>query len=258
VNGEEFTGSTESIPGVEATAPPDVTMPLGTGELPDEPATLDPLAGTGTKKKLGGGSLLIVAVVLIAVGGLFSMRKLAQATAAAGTNSEIETTIESFLRSLAGQPASIGPTGGSVLPEGHERALTVLTTEYSERQVPLRCVQRNPFIIFQPTAVAPVKPEEVQQQATQQEMRWRQMREQRQALIRQEGAKLTLKSILGGSTPLAIINGRIVRVGEAVPTQCAEVTFRVLSIESGSVDLIAEAPELDLKIKITLELQRDR
>ena len=148
MNGDEFSDATSHLPGADADRMPDVTMPLGTGEGPEEGAALDPLAGAGTRRKISGGSVLIAAVVIIATGGLFAMRWLSEATAARDADREIESTIESFLKSFTGlsddnPEETETPTGDNP----SDRVLAVLTTEYSERQVPLRDVQRNPFIL---------------------------------------------------------------------------------------------------------------
>ena len=78
MNTEELTGDTPAASEEEG-AKQNVTMPLGVGDFADQ-FTQDPLAGAKTTKRLNGGAALIVAVVLIAVAGLFSMRKLAQVT----------------------------------------------------------------------------------------------------------------------------------------------------------------------------------
>jgi len=258
VSGEEFSEETSGLPDGGGGGQADVTMPLGTGELPDEAAALDPLASAGTKRKISGGSVLIAAVVLIAAGGLFAMRQLAEATAASDADHEIELTIESFLKTITGQR---GPTsrGGQTTVRGQsDRALAVLTTEYSERQVPLRDVQRNPFIIFQPPPSAPPTADEIPAQSSQQELRWQQKRQQHQTAIEREGANLTLKSVLGGSTPLAVVNNKIVRIGDTVATSQPQITFRVLSIETDAVKLVSTAPELDLRVTVTLSLHHKR
>ncbi len=258
MNPEEFTASTQADPPEHNELTQEVTMPLGTGDFSAEPGH-DPLAGTQTRKKLSGGSVLIVAVVLIAVGGLFSMRKLAQVTAAAGVDSEIETTIETFLKSLTGQETpeddSSGDRAGA---RANEAALAVLSETYSERQVPLSNVQRNPFIIYQRETVAPLPTEDPGLAASQQEQRWREKRKEREQIIRSAGDRLTLKSILGGSNPLAIIDGKIVRVGDTFDIPGGDVAFRIRSISTGMVELVAQVEELNLTVEITLQLQRDR
>ena len=61
---------------------------------------LDPFAGATAGRKVNGSIILIVAVVLSAVAGLFSMRKIAEVTAATGIDSEIEG-FETILTAVA-------------------------------------------------------------------------------------------------------------------------------------------------------------
>ena len=116
---------------------------------------LDPLAGASSRRKVGSGPVLIVAVILIAVAGLFSMRKIAEVTAASGIDSEIEATIVKFLESI-GEPG-----GGTPAPRSgvdYESLLGVITESYSDRQVPLQDVQRDPFVIETAAGGKPVDP----------------------------------------------------------------------------------------------------
>ncbi len=76
-------------------------MPLGTAAFGAEDGDLDGL-DDGLAKKRRTGPLILIAVVLLAVGGLFCMHALSKITGASQGNSEIEATITKFLNSMTG------------------------------------------------------------------------------------------------------------------------------------------------------------
>jgi hypothetical protein len=232
--------------------PQDVTMPLGTGDIGDETA-LDPLAGARNNRKIGGGGLLIVAVVVVAVAGLFSMRTLTKATAWDSFDSETEKIIEGFLNSV--QKDGETPEDGADLKAAmkDERVLAVLSEPYTKRQVALQDVQKNPFILDQTVPVTPpnLNPSDPDPARKQ----WLERREQRRTQLEQVGEDLKLTSVMDGSVPLAVIEGRIVRVGDTFTVAPVEATFRVTAISAHAVKLVAEAPEYELKVPVKLVLE---
>lgn len=244
-------------PGVLATPAPagDLAGAQPANEFMTEDAAYDPLAGATSGKKMKGGFLLLMGVILVAVAGLFSMRKLAHVTAASGIDKEIEETIEDFLRSMARRESGGeegGSTGGTSL---NLEALSVITQSYSERQIALNDVQRDPFIIDDldnpdvvETPITGLDPAE--------------LRERQRTKLRDQltdaGKALRLKSIIGGSSPMALIDDDIVHIGDTVSDHEEEFVFRVSAISATSVDLVAEVSELDLVVTITLTLKRDR
>lgn len=254
MNGNEFSGSEPVLADPDGREQQHATMPLGTGNFADETA-IDPLAGAQNRRKLGGGGLLIFAVVLIALAGLFSMRKLTQVTAASPIDSDIEKTIEEFINSVGGgtgQPQKLDGIAGAM---NDERVLAILSESYTERQVALQDVQKNPFIIDQVAPAFTPDVDDPDTTASDQKDRWRQMRSDRRAQIEQAGQGLHLKSVVDGAVPLAIIEGRIVRVGDTFTAGPSRITFRVDAISTSAVNLVAEAPELDLAVTVTLTLE---
>ncbi|MCP3904278.1 MAG: hypothetical protein GY715_11660 [Planctomycetes bacterium] len=217
----------------------------------------DPLAGAMSSRKSHTGSILVVAVILVAVAGVFSMRKLAEVTAATGFDKEIEATIEQFLGTLT-------PTGQRKNPDtdlpltDRDEILAVLGTAYTEIQVPLRDVQRDPFIIseLESPQIDPVDldPEDL---SAQQERRWRELQDARRAELLKGAESFKLKAIMGGSKPLAIINDQTVTKGATIVSANGE-EFKVLSIGSATVELLGGAAELDIEVPVTLVIKRDR
>jgi hypothetical protein len=251
VNPNDFNDSNVTPSPGDVETQRDVTMPLGTGEFAEEPS-LDPLASAGSTKRLSGGVLLIAAVVIIAVGGLFSMRKIAQVTAATDASSEIESRIEAFLNDLTGQTTSTAVGHAGELGARGE-SLAVLRDDYSERQVALHDVQKDPFVIYlDPSTVGPIEPDP-QPGASAEELFLRRQAERR-TLFQQAAAGLNLRSVMGGASPLAIIDDTIVRLGDQITSGPSAVEFRVTAIGAGTVEVTAEAPELDLVVTITLSM----
>ena len=234
----------------------DAIMSLGVGEDFTEGDGLK-LGGDGVEKpRVSSSALVLVAVIAIAVGGLFSMRTLTSATAANDTPSEAEQTIEMFLQVISGEaPGGESGIGSSLLNEpGQEQTvLNILDDSYLARQVSLTNVQRNPFIIFEsaaaskdagPSAPSGPDPREVK-------------REETRTLFEQAGNRIVIRSILMGSTPLANVENRIVGIGDAVVVEPEMVTFRVTEIAVDSVTLVAEDKGLDVRVPVRVVLRRD-
>jgi hypothetical protein len=249
----EFGGSEPASPPQGGGGPQNVTMPLGARDFGDETA-LDPLAGARNSRKFGGGGLLIFAVVVIAVAGLFCMRTLTKATAWDSFDTDTEKIIEGFLNSVQENGAPPGDATDLAGAMKDERVLAVLSEPYTERQVALEDVHKNPFIIGEVVPTFTPDVEDPDPGASVQEARWRQMCQQRRAQIEQTGAGLQLKSVIDGTVPLAVVEGRIVRVGDTFTTGPMNVTFRVTAISASAVELVGEAPELNLQVPVTLVL----
>jgi hypothetical protein len=233
-----------------------ITAPIGTGGFDGAPSH-DPFASATTQKRVTGGAMLIIAVIAIAAGGLFIMNKLARATAAHMTDTTIEETIESFLKAIQaeGDPSDVDLEN---LKTGDGAVLAVLDDQaYLERQVPLQDVQKDPFIIFEqaPDIVDPVVVS-VDDLTQRQVEEFNRRRADREMEFDRASQSLTLKSVMGGSTPMAMINGKILRVGEsiAIRTTDGETTFTVTEIAGDTVALEAAAPELDLTMTYTIQI----
>jgi hypothetical protein len=251
VNPNDFNAAEQPAPIGENADQPDVTMPLGTGEFTDQVGA-DPLAGATTRRSFNGGPLLVIAVIVIAAGGLFSMRKLAQVTAAPGIDAGAETTIEDFLKKVDDPDDPLGDKSGS-----GDRIIAVLRETYSEQQVPLEDVQRDPFILDEAGGPALVY-DPTADDLTRREQQFRQERDARRVEFEQAGATMRVRSVLAGSNPLANINGDVVRIGDIVRAGSDQIEFRVSAISTATVDLVAEDPRYDLLVTVTLNVQDGR
>lgn len=240
MNPQDFNASGTSLPlNADGEQDEKMAMPIGVGEMEEGPA-LDPLAEARNAKKLSGGSVVIIVVVLIAVGGLFFMRRLSQVTASTSIPTEIEDTINKFLNTSGSDDGGADDFGAV---NTQKSVLEVLTAAYSERQVPLKDVQRDPFVIYQPDDPVTIKETD---RTVDENAILRRKQAERRAILNGLSQRLVLKSVLRGSTPLAIINGQIYRVGDRVPVGDAGYGFTVTDISTSAVTLVAEAPELGM------------
>jgi hypothetical protein len=260
VNPQDLNTTGTSLP-LDTDGKPDekMAMPIGVGDMEEGP-NLDPLAEARNAKKLSGGSMVIIIVVLIAASGLFFMRRLSQVTATTSMPQEIEETINKFLNA-PGHGNGAGDAEDFDAVNSQKSVLEVLTAAYSERQVPLKDVQRDPFEIY----ATPVKIDNTDHGPVIDESAAlsRRQAERRQNLTA-TAKRLELKSVLGGSNPLANIGGRIYRVGESVPVGSEGQKFRVIDISNSSVILVAEVPELGMTramgnaVEVTLDVHAKR
>jgi hypothetical protein len=222
-------------------------MPFGAGEQIE--AGIDPLANVAERKKLNTGSLVIVFVIVLAAAGLWSMRKFSHVSGASGRSSDVEAEINKFLQAWKGESASrTSTTAPSTALTSSDTVLSVLAGTYTQRQVPLTDVQRNPFILpgdNLPTA-APVDDGSKALAKRQAD---------RKAQIEQAASHLQLKSIIMGSVPLANISGKLVHKDDNLVID-DKVTFRVVSIATDSITLVVDDVPLDLSVAITLNLKR--
>jgi hypothetical protein len=235
--------------------PDEGTMPLGIGGMDEDSSgdgvdAFSDIDGEG-KRGVNSGALLLIAVVAVAVVGLFSMRTLTRATAANEQPSDNEQSIESFLSML--QSSKSGDGGGGALKLGADgtRVLDVLNESYASRQVALTDVQRNPFIIWEVTA-SPEAPRQVGPDPIIQK------RLERRTQFEQAARRVELRSVLMGNPPLATINTNIVQVGGTVTVEPEKIVFHVLSISNDGVMIAAEDEELGVRYETTLQIDHER
>ncbi len=214
-----------------------------TGESPaqgdgDYDFSDDPLLSDGPERKKGKGALVLIVVVGLAAGSLFSMHTLTKVTAAGDRNLESERTVDRFLSGGAKNGKS--GEGSEELVNGHQEIVEVLTNNYIEHQVEL---DRNPFS---------------------QSGGGSEGKGSGPGLYTVERAfqKLNLKSVMGGSRPLANVNGRIVRVNQVISVAVSkidgDVKFRVVQITRDSIKVEAIGVELAEPFVRVIALKRNR
>jgi len=213
-----------------------------------------PIGAAPRKRSISTGTLLIVLVIVMAAGGLWSMRSLAIALASAPkTDKGLEATIESFLESLGtNELLATDSATRPGLPDMSTEASDVLVEDRTEVQVPLEDVQKNPFILWlepREETSEPDAPETVDNSLI--------LRQQKIDTFENAAAKLRVVMILGGSDPMANVSGRIVHRGDKIFDDKLGVEFKVTEIGNGVVILAGEDPGLDLYYEIPLHLIQD-
>lgn len=221
---------------------------LGQDGYGDAPP-VDPLMGQDAPKKKHTGVVVLIVVVGLAIGSLFSMHTLTKVTAASGRNSETEQTIETFLKGMSGGGPAANPGNSSdALVKGHQEVVDVLKDDYTRHQV--KELARNPFDLMSSGSVTGDLSGADGDYA----------RAKRRDDIEKAAEKFQLKSVIMGSRPLANINGRIVRLNQVIPVEGSRsvgtIKFRVASISPDSVTVVAEDPQLELRVEKVLQLKR--
>lgn len=212
---------------------------------------LDPMAGLQpeARKKKHTGALILILVVGLAIGMLFSMHTLTKVTAASGKDTDIERTIEQFIGKLNDGDLETDPNAiAEDLVGEHEEVIAVLKNDFTNEQVEV--VMKNPFDIDSGMMIAdsgvPTDPNVA--------------RAVRRDQVERAAETLRLKSIIMGSRPLAAINGKIVRLNGTVPVELSRaagvVAFRVDAITSDAVTVVVEEPEIELRIEKILYLKK--
>ncbi|MEM7230331.1 MAG: hypothetical protein AAF432_16115 [Planctomycetota bacterium] len=214
----------------------------------DDVGGFDPLAGAEVRGKAPTGALILVGAVVLATAGVWSMRFIASATAKSSEHQESVEAVEQFITTLSQTPNT--KTVAKV--EKRKESLVVLNTAYEERKIPLRDVQRNPFILFiEPTTDGPLTIENADDLAAAQ---FAERRQERMDSIELAANGLELKMVLGGSRPLANINGEIVGIDDVVFQDGVEFTVRDITADEVFIDAIDT--EFDVTMEFMLSIER--
>lgn len=203
----------------------------GSGDLEFEPAAPGGLSG---KKRTG---LLLLLVVGLAIGSMFSMRTLTKVSGGAKGNAKMETIVDDFLASIGSASKTQGDDPATQSIEGYKDVVHVLTDNYTRGQ--LKDLGRNPFSSYgegeKPIVAAPTGNQ-----------------------CDRAADKLVLKSVMGGS--IANINGRVVRVGQVFPVDLdkggGQVDFRLKEVGTDSVTVECVGDGTETPVERTLFLRR--
>ena len=244
----EHTGLEQTEFSPDAGGEPGALGDLGQDGYADAPP-VDPLAGEGAPKKKHTGVVVLIVVVGLAIGSLFSMHTLTKVTAASGRDSETDQTVEKFLKAMGGGDPAANPGDSSDdLVKGHREVVDVLKDDYTKHQV--KELARNPFDLMSSGPVTGALSGGDGDYA----------RAKRRDDIEKAAEKFQLKSVIMGSRPLANINGRIVRLNQVIPVEgprsVGTIRFRVAAISPDSVTVVAEDPQIDLRVEKVLKLKR--
>jgi hypothetical protein len=171
-----------------------------TNAAPDQPAALPGFGiGTTTKKSISLHTVLLVLVVAISAVAIFGMRKIGVFT---GNALAATTTVD-----MATVPK---------IDTRHLQVIAELNRNRVENQVPETSVQKNPFVLSLRPAKRDDEPKAARPGASPEEIAAANAA-LRDAEARKSLEALTLNGIMGGTTPVARINGRLFRVGDKLP-----------------------------------------
>ncbi|MHC4718717.1 MAG: hypothetical protein ACYS5V_17265 [Planctomycetota bacterium] len=178
----------------------------------------------GTKRRTG--AVVLIGVICVAIGAILAMRFLPPDDIIA-VPPELEAGVNEILEREAKNPFN---------PEAIIEVLPK-SPVVSEVERP-----RNPF-----PGTRPEPPP-------------RSDKEMRRREISAAASRLRLNAIMTGSNPVASVSGRGLQLGEVIEVPAEEgrarVAFRVASISKTAVTLVAEDPDLDLRVETTLHLNQ--
>lgn len=232
-----------------------LTVPLGVGdEMDGDIDGLDPLSGIEGGKRINAGAILLVVVVVVAAAGLYSMRTLTRASADINSDNEAESVIDEFMRVFSTDTATPGRSNNNRIDE--DNPLIVLNETYTDRQVPLNDVHRNPFVLFEGQSRDVEIPKNTGNTESQ---RLAERIKVVRSAIMTSGNKLKLNSVLLGSQPLANISGQILTIDQEIEHERSdEFSLKVKEVGSDEVVIIGEDHEGLASVEIVLEIERNR
>ena len=179
------------------------------------------------RSKLPQSTLLILAVVVIAGGALMLMRMshgdLQSERLTADVRAKIDQAVAKFSNQHAMSPNDpMRPENIDELFRDTESVVAMFATDFTENQVPVQYVKKNPFVLDRPKSEKKEKTDDGEL-----ERRYQQWLTER----RREIQKLHLEAVMGGATPVAIVDGESVTVGQKLGS------FKVAAIEGQTMRL---------------------
>lgn len=211
-----------------------------------------PLVEDESSSKINSSAVIITLFILVSVGAVFGMRTVSNSNnTALGSNTEVENQIEVFLDSMASK--DLRNSGGPDKLVNDTAILKVLSTSYADSQVKLEDVKKNPFRL----SAFDSSPGQSQDTTAPEgaSKRWKANRRELREKIEAASQSIIVNSLMSGSSPLASLNGKIVREGETITVGRDDVVFTVESINFDTVILVAESEEYDIKMQFTLGLK---
>ena len=186
--------------------------------------------------KKGVPPVALVLLVVIAVGGgvMWAMSATGHKAPADGASLSDETKIEAALKKLvSAQPgaSNLDHDSFEAIFSDSKRFVELFSDDPAKHQVSLDELAKNPFQL----SSGEVKGAEAPSTDFQ--------RQEVMSRLGKEHAALQLQSVLTGSQSLAVISGKVVRVGDVIGS------FTVKAIEPGRVVLRAEGVDFELEAK---------
>lgn len=182
------------------------------------------------KRGISHGTLLILAVMIVAACTLYVMRHgQVDMTTSPGAR-EVEAKIEQALAKLS-KPDALSPDDPLVqsnlktLFRDTNAIVAMFSRDVSQRQVPIDYIKKNPFVMPSYRVAAPSatgSPDRGERNETAQHRK-----------MLAEFKELKLQTIMKGRVPIAVINGQFLQIGQSMGV------FKVKSINGLTVQLEA-------------------
>ena len=179
--------------------------------------------------KLPQSTLLILAIVVVAGGALWFMRMsqsdLGEDRIDAEVRAKIDQAVAKFSNRDAMSPDDpLNPANIDELFADTESVVAMFATDYTQNQVPVEYVKKNPFVLDRPEAPEPEASPKDDRDLERQYQQWLTER-------RREIQRLNLEAVMGGTNPVAIVDGESVQVGQRLGN------FEVVAIEGQTMRL---------------------
>ena len=189
-------------------------------------------------RRFGRGPLLLVLVIAIGAGTLYLMRRSKLDVGASSDAIAVEEKIDLALARLAA--ASVAGEGDRAIQSqlvgqanSTEAIVEMFAADPARQQVPLEFLKKNPFLLAEPV-VEQVVAEPIKAKVPDAQEKLRK--------LQAKFADLQLQTVMGGDTPVAIIDGRIVKAGATIGP------FKVVVIENRTVVLESEGHQFRLQM----------
>jgi hypothetical protein len=230
----------EETPAEQDEEPSQVPLMTGIGRPEGIDGDIDFSSMGEGSKVFNKGTLLIVAVMLVAAAALYGMRLSQNDSVKNDQAKKSEARIEEAIAVLKAPGAGNGKDKVEALMNDAQFIIAQLDVDPSKRQVPVEFTKKNPFYLFldRPAEAGPAKvePDAEAKRAA-----------ERMKRLESEVAKFKIQSILpNGRKPVAIIDNKIVQLGEAVGS------FKIKEIQKLAVVL-----ETDDGVEFTLSIEND-
>jgi len=220
-----------------------VVRPEGLPEA-DDFSSID--KAKSNRKFLSQGTMLILIVFVIAAGTLYGMRLSNHIDGPSAHIKTMEAKVDQALAKLSAPQGlakndALQPANIKKLFEDTDQIVSMFSADLTQRQVPIRFVKKNPFVlpVFQSVREeSDAYDAEDSAKAEQKRIR----------MLKQELGHYELQSIMQGSRPVAVINGELVQPGQRIGS------FKLIAIHNRSVELQNGGTNFTL----TMENQADK
>ncbi len=99
---------------------------------------------TKGKRRVGETTIVVIAALMVAAGGLYGMRWLGSQSGTTNTDGALEAKVEAFLQKIVGTEATIAESSRAAInPDAIKKRLA---DDRTGKQVPLNQTKQNPFL----------------------------------------------------------------------------------------------------------------